>query len=92
MKAHEAKCLGFKGLILVPPPSLEPETSRSTISGHPLFWVFASGMARLGISPHIVKRVLNHTSGATGGSAGVYQRYEYPEERKDTLNAWGGYV
>ena len=40
-------------------------------------------MARLGISPHIVERVRNHTSGATGGLGDVYQRYEYLDERKD---------
>jgi integrase len=56
---------------------------------HDLRRTCASGLARLGIPPHIVDRVLNHTSGATGGLVGVYQRYEYLDERKQALNAWG---
>ena len=38
---------------------------------------------------HIDECVLNHTSDATGGLVGVYQRYEYLDERKQALNAWG---
>ena len=47
------------------------------------------GKCELMLVPHIVERVLNHTSGATGGLVGVYQRYEYLDERKEALNAWG---
>ena len=49
-------------------------------------------MAKLGFQPHIVERVLNHVSGAQGGLVGVYQRYEYLEERKRAIEAWGAYV
>ena len=49
-------------------------------------------MAALGFQPHIIERVLNHVSGAQGGLVGVYQRYEYLEERKRALHAWGQHV
>ena len=59
---------------------------------HDLRRTAASGMAKLGFAPHIVERVLNHTSGAQGGLVAVYQRYEYLEERKRAIEAWGNYV
>lgn len=56
---------------------------------HDLRRTAASGMAALGFQPHIVERVLNHLSGAQGGLVGVYQRFEYVEERRRAINAWG---
>jgi integrase len=59
---------------------------------HDLRRTAASGMAKLGFQPHIVERVLNHVSGAQAGLIGVYQRYDYLEERKRAIDAWGQYV
>jgi integrase len=59
---------------------------------HDLRRTAASGMAALGYQPHIIERVLNHVSGAQGGLVGVYQRYEYLEDRKRALLAWGNHV
>jgi integrase len=52
----------------------------------------ASGMAALGYGPQVIERVINHTSGATGGLVGVYQRFDYRGERKAALEAWGRHV
>jgi integrase len=52
----------------------------------------ASGMARLGIAPHVVDRILAHTAGTIKGVAAVYLRYEYEAERKAALDAWGRYI
>jgi integrase len=49
----------------------------------------ATGMAGLKIAPHVVDRVLNHTSGTIRGVARVYNRFEYADERKAALDAWG---
>ena len=46
-------------------------------------------MAGLRIPPHVVDRILNHTSGTIRGVARVYNRFEYAEERKSALEAWG---
>jgi integrase len=59
---------------------------------HDLRRTAASGMAALGFQPHIIERVLNHLSGAQGGLVSVYQRFEYLEERKRALEAWGSHV
>lgn len=59
---------------------------------HDLRRTAASGMAKLGFQPHVIERVLNHVSGAQGGLVAVYQRYEYLEERKRAIEAWGSYV
>jgi integrase len=52
----------------------------------------ATGMASLGIAPHIVDRVLNHQAGKISGVAKVYNRYEYLDERKAALDAWSRHV
>ena len=49
-------------------------------------------MARLNIPPHVVDKVLNHTSGTIRGVAAVYNRFEYLEERRAALEAWGRYI
>jgi hypothetical protein len=46
-------------------------------------------MAGLRVLPHVVDRILNHTSGTIRGVARVYNRFEYGEERKAALEAWG---
>ena len=52
----------------------------------------ATGMGRIGIAPHIIETVLNHSSGFRGGIAGVYQRHPYMEERRQALETWGKHV
>lgn len=58
-------------------------------------WVFhdlrrtaASGMAGIGIPPHVVEAVLNHKSGTIKGVAAVYNRYNYAAEKRQALDAW----
>ena len=52
----------------------------------------ASGMASLGIAPHIVESVLNHRSGTIKGVARVYNRYNYLSEKTSALQAWGRHL
>ena len=59
---------------------------------HDIRRTVTSGMAQLGIQPHIADKILNHQSGTISGVAAVYQRHEFLEERKTALNAWGNYV
>jgi integrase len=46
----------------------------------------------LRILPHVVDRVLNHTSGAISGVAAIYNRSAYLDERKVALDAWGRWL
>jgi integrase len=59
---------------------------------HDLRRTCVSGMARLGIAPHIADKILNHQSGTISGVAAVYQRHEFLSERQDALNRWGAHV
>lgn len=52
----------------------------------------ATGMADLGIGPHIVEAILNHISGSKSGVAGLYNRSKYDEERRRALEAWVQHV
>jgi integrase len=59
---------------------------------HDLRRTCVSGMARLGIAPHVADKVLNHQSGTIAGVAAVYQRHEFFAERKEALERWGAHV
>lgn len=59
---------------------------------HDLRRTAATGMARLGIAPHVVERVLNHVSGTFAGVAGIYNRFRYEDEMRAALLAWEGKV
>jgi integrase len=59
---------------------------------HDLRRTTTTGMARLGIAPHVADRVLNHTAGTIRGVAAIYNRFEYLDERKAALEAWGQFV
>lgn len=59
---------------------------------HDLRRTCTTGMARLGIPPHVADRVLNHQSGTISGVAAVYNRFQYLDERREALCAWGKFV
>ena len=59
---------------------------------HDIRRTVVSGMAQLGIAPHIADKILNHQSGTISGVAAVYQRHEFLPERKHALDAWGAHV
>ena len=46
---------------------------------HDLRRTTASGMARLGVAPHVIERVLNHSGGVIRGVAAVYNRFDYAD-------------
>ena len=59
---------------------------------HDLRRTCVSGMARLGIAPHIADKILNHQSGTISGVAAVYQRHEFLPERQAALDLWGAHT
>jgi integrase len=70
-----------------------------TLMGDPPEWILhdlrrtaTSRMARLGIAPHVVDKILNHTAGTIRGVAAVYNRYQFEPERKAALEARGRFV
>jgi integrase len=67
----------------------------SGVSGwrlHDLRRTCVSGMARLGIAPHVADKILNHQAGTISGVAAVYQRHEFLAEREAALDLWGAHV
>jgi integrase len=59
---------------------------------HDLRRTAASGMARLGIAPHVVEAVLNHKTGTISAIAAIYNRYDLAVEKRAALEAWASYV
>lgn len=59
---------------------------------HDLRRTAATGMAKLGVLPHVIEAVLNHVSGHKAGVAGIYNRATYDKEKRDALNVWADHV
>ena len=59
---------------------------------HDLIRTAATGMADIGIAPHIVEAVLNHVSGVRAGVAGTYNRALYAAEKKAALERWAAHI
>ena len=59
---------------------------------HDLRRTVVTGMAELGIQPHITEAVVNHVSGHKAGVAGVYNRATYADEKRTALQEWGSHV
>ncbi|MFL5007148.1 MAG: tyrosine-type recombinase/integrase [Microvirga sp.] len=71
---------------------LDKKASVSRWRLHDLRRTAVSGMARLGVPPHVADKILNHTAGTISGVAAVYQRHEFMAERKDALDAWARHL
>jgi hypothetical protein len=68
---------------------------RSSVSDwrlHDLRRTCVSGMARLGVAPHVADKVLNHQTGTISGVAAIYQRHEFLAERRDALERWSAHI
>ncbi|WP_083528729.1 site-specific integrase [Hyphomicrobium sp. CS1BSMeth3] len=59
---------------------------------HDLRRTVATGMARLGVLPHVVEAVLNHVSGSKAGVAGIYNLWTYETEKREALELWARHV
>ena len=71
---------------LAEPAALDPWTL------HDLRRTVSTGMAGLGVAPHVIERLLNHVSGVLGGVAGVYNRFKYADEVRTALDLWTAHV
>jgi integrase len=59
---------------------------------HDLRRTCATGMAEIGVPPHIIELCLNHVSGARAGVAGIYNRAEQMAERRAAIERWADHV
>jgi integrase len=56
---------------------------------HDLRRTVGTGLGKLGISRFIIARVLNHADRTV---TGIYDRYEYLDEKRHALEVWGQYL
>ncbi len=59
---------------------------------HDLRRTAVTGMAELGIAPHVIEAVVNHISGSKAGVAGTYNRSQLLPERKAALERWSAHI
>lgn len=59
---------------------------------HDLRRTLATGLQRLGVRFEVTEAVLNHVSGAKSGVAGVYQRHDWADEKRDAAQAWADHL
>lgn len=59
---------------------------------HDLRRSVATGMAEIGIAPHIIEAILNHNSGHKGRIAGIYNRAQYGAEKAQALARWDEHI
>ncbi len=52
----------------------------------------ASGMAALGIAPHVIESILNHRSGVISGVARIYNRHDFRAEKAHALATWAAHL
>lgn len=55
---------------------------------HDLRRTAATNMAGLGAPPHVVERILNHSTGTISGVAAIYNRFQYIDEMREALVVW----
>jgi hypothetical protein len=52
----------------------------------------ATGMADLGIQPHVIEAVLNHVSGHKAGVAGIITGALMPNEKRAAMDQWAVHI
>jgi integrase len=59
---------------------------------HDLRRSMATGLARLGVALPVVERLLNHTGRSFAGVAGVYQLFDFADEKRQALESWAQHL
>jgi len=59
---------------------------------HDLRRTAATGMERLGVKQQVVEALLGHIAGSKAGITGVYQQYEYEQEKRDAVEKWAKHI
>ena len=55
---------------------------------HDLRRTFATHLASLRVPPHVIERILNHSSGTISGVAAIYNRFSYQDEMREAMMIW----
>ena len=68
---------------------------KSNASGwrlHDIRRTVATRLAEQGVGPHVVERILNHSSGVVSGVAEIYNRASYQKEMREAQQIWDDYL
>lgn len=68
------------------------ETGLPHFTRHDLRRSYSTGMAQLGIAPHIIERLLDHQTGTISGVAAVYQRYSFMPQMREAVALWQAHL
>ena len=52
----------------------------------------STGMAKIGVAPHVIDSVTNHKSGVVSGVGATYNRYTYFNEKREALEQWADHL
>jgi len=52
----------------------------------------ATGMAELGVLPHVIEAALNHVTGSRSAISRIYNRAPYADEMREALERWAEHV
>jgi len=55
---------------------------------HDLRRTFSTNLAGLQTPPHVLERILNHSSGTISGIAAIYNRFRYMDEMRQAIGVW----
>jgi integrase len=72
--------------------ALDARSGVSNFTIHDVRRSVATGMADIGIAPHVIEQILNHQTGHRRGVAGIYNRSSYPREVRAALALWEDHI
>ena len=59
---------------------------------HDLRRTLATGFQRLGVRFEVTEAVLNHVGGSRAGVAGIYQRHDWKDEKREAMKSWNDHL
>jgi integrase len=72
--------------------NMRQSTEVEWFTWHDLRRTQATGLASLGVAPHVIDKIQNHSTGKISGIQRIYNRFEYLPERKAAFDAWAAHV
>ncbi len=59
---------------------------------HDLRRTLATNFQKLGVRFEVTEAILNHVGGSRAGVAGIYQRHDWKEEKREAMDAWNQHL